>query len=65
MTEKLKIEIEGPIAQIRLNRPEKANALDGELWKALGQCFRDLDENRSVRVCIISGEGNISPQAST
>ena len=57
MTEKLKIEIEGPIAQIRLNRPEKANALDGELWKALGQCFRDLDQNRSVRVCILSGEG--------
>ena len=40
MPEKLKIEIEGPIAQIRLNRPEKANTLDGELWKALGQCFQ-------------------------
>ena len=57
MTETLKVEIEGSIAYVRLNRPEKANALNRELWKALGQCYRDLDENSSVRVCIISGEG--------
>ena len=57
MTESLKIEIEGPIAQVILNRPEKANALDGELWQALGKCFRDLDQNKSVRVCILSAEG--------
>ncbi|MEC7467646.1 MAG: crotonase/enoyl-CoA hydratase family protein, partial [SAR324 cluster bacterium] len=57
MTESLKIEIEGPIAQVILNRPEKANALDRELWQALGKCFRDLDQNKSVRVCILSAEG--------
>ena len=57
MTESLKIEIEGPITQVILNRPEKANALDGELWQALGKCFRDLDQNKSVRICILSTEG--------
>ena len=57
MTETLKIEIEGPIAHIILNLPERANALDGELRQALGKCFRELDQNSSVRFSILSAEG--------
>ena len=58
MPDSLKIEIDSPVAEIELNRPDKANALDEELWFALGDCFRELDENEAVRVCILSGAGS-------
>jgi enoyl-CoA hydratase len=58
MPDSLKIKIDSAVAQIELNRPDKANALDEELWFALGDCFRELDENEAVRVCILSGAGS-------
>ena len=58
MPNSLKIKIDSSIAEIELNRPDKANAIDEELWFALGDCFRELDENEKVRVCILSGSGS-------
>jgi enoyl-CoA hydratase len=58
MPDSLKIKINSAVAEIELNRPDKANALDEELWFALGDCFRELDENEAVRVCILSGAGS-------
>ena len=58
MPDSLKIKIDSAIAEIELNRPDKANALDEELWFALGDCFSELDDNESVRVCMLSGAGS-------
>ena len=58
MTNLLKIDINSYIAEINLNRPEKANALNEELWFAIGACFKELDETEEVRVCILSGIGS-------
>ena len=58
MSDSLKISIDSAVAEIELNRPDKANALDEELWFALGDCFRELDENEAVRVIIMSGAGS-------
>ena len=58
MTNSLKIDIDSSIAEINLNRPEKSNALDEELWFSLSDCFRELDENDDVRVCILAGNGS-------
>ena len=58
MPESLKIKIDSAIAEIELNRPDKANAIDEDLWFALEDCFRELDENEAVRVCILSGVGS-------
>jgi enoyl-CoA hydratase len=58
MPDSLKIKIDSAVAEIELNRPDTANALDEELWFALGDCFRELDENEAVRVCILSGAGS-------
>ena len=57
MSPKLSIEINSYIAEIKLNRAERANALDEELWFSLGACFRELNENENVRGCILSGSG--------
>lgn len=53
----LQLNHDGPIAELILNRPEKANALDGELWSSIGNAFRELDETASARVVILRGAG--------
>ncbi len=58
MPDSLLIKIDASIAEIKLNRPDQANALDEELWFALGNCFNELNENDAVRVCILHGAGN-------
>lgn len=55
--ESLLLEIDGPIAQVKFNRPEKANALDAKAWSELQKVFGTLDERDDVRVVILSGEG--------
>ena len=57
MVDSLKIKISSAVAEIELNRPEKANALDEELWFGLSDIFCELDENPAIRVCILSGAG--------
>ena len=45
------------IADVRLNRPEKYNALSTEMFQAITQAGEQLAENRSVRVVVLSGNG--------
>jgi enoyl-CoA hydratase/carnithine racemase len=45
------------IADVRLNRPDKMNALDPAMFEALVETGRDLADDRSVRVVVLSGEG--------
>lgn len=51
------LELHNQIAQVRINRPDKANSLDRACWEELPQLFAELDERSDVRVVIISGEG--------
>ena len=45
------------IARIELNRPTKANALNGVLWREIGEACRWVDETPTARVAILSGAG--------
>lgn len=45
------------IAQMRLNRPEKANALNKTLWFEIGDAFRWVDQTDDIRVAVLSGAG--------
>ncbi|MDQ6477392.1 crotonase/enoyl-CoA hydratase family protein [Dyadobacter sp. LHD-138] len=49
--------IENDIGYVKLNRPEKANALNQTAWHELKSIFEALDENDDVRVIMLSGEG--------
>ena len=48
---------EGHIAHIKLNRPEKANAMDNYFWQELPQALAELDTNSEIRVIVLYGEG--------
>ncbi len=45
------------LARITLNRPEKMNALTGELFAELNECLHDLEADQSCRVIILRGAG--------
>ena len=57
MTERVTISIDGGVADVRLNRPDKLNALDQHLMAALVAAGQSLAEDRSVRAVVLSGEG--------
>ena len=46
----------GPVARLRLDRPEKRNALDVELCRALTEAMRAA-AHREARVVVITGSG--------
>src|SRR5688572_12683574 len=56
MSELLRIEVEAPIAVLTLARPEKRNAVNVTLVKALGAFFADPPEG--VRAAALVAEGN-------
>jgi 2-(1,2-epoxy-1,2-dihydrophenyl)acetyl-CoA isomerase len=45
------------VAEVRLDRPSKLNALNEEMYRAICEIFGALHEDRSVRAVIISGSG--------
>ena len=45
------------VADVRLNRPEKRNALDGGMFAALAAAGEQLKGEAAVRVVVLSGEG--------
>ena len=51
------IEIAGGVADVRLNRPDKYNALSREMFAALGEAGERLADDRGVRAVVLSGNG--------
>jgi enoyl-CoA hydratase len=51
----LQLSIQDHIAYVKINRPEKANALDQTAWNEIETLFNALDENDEVRVIVIEG----------
>lgn len=53
----LTITVENHVAQVKLNRPDRSNAMDQTLWYEIGQAFDWLDLESDARVAVLSGEG--------
>jgi len=53
----LRIESKGPIRILTLNRPEKRNALDTALSRALLEALRAVDGDEAVRCVVLTGAG--------
>jgi enoyl-CoA hydratase len=55
--ETLKITIDGPVATVSLNRPDKANAINATMWQDIRKAFEWVDATPAIRVAILQGEG--------
>jgi methylglutaconyl-CoA hydratase len=53
----LKIEKQGPVARVTLDRPEIRNAFDDALIAALTKALRELDADSAVRAVVLAGSG--------
>ena len=49
--------VEGHVALVTLNRPEKRNALNDELVGGLKEALRDADAREGVRAVLLTGAG--------
>jgi enoyl-CoA hydratase/carnithine racemase len=57
-TERVTVAVSNGVADVRMNRPDKRNALDGAMFQALAQVGEELKNRRDVRVVVLSGEGS-------
>ncbi|NRR29388.1 crotonase/enoyl-CoA hydratase family protein [Oxalobacteraceae bacterium] len=55
--ETLVVLLEQNVAVIRLNRPDKANAMNLKMWQEIRAAFEWVDQTPEVRVAILEGEG--------
>jgi enoyl-CoA hydratase/carnithine racemase len=53
----VQVEINAPVATITLNKPERLNALDLEMWESIRQAALTIDAAPDVRVAILAGAG--------
>ena len=53
--ELVRLERDGRVAVVLLNRPKQLNALSGELMGALVAVLRELDEDREIRAIVLGG----------
>jgi enoyl-CoA hydratase len=51
------VDVDGHVATIWLNRPEKLNALSEDMWADIPKAVADLDADDAVRVIILAGRG--------
>ena len=63
--ETLKTEREGPLMTVRLNRPERRNAINRQMHLDLQEVCRELSEDFETRVVIWPGRAPPSPPALT
>lgn len=57
--ETLEVTLENHIATVRLNRPEKANAMNANMWQEIRQAFQWIDTTPEARVAVLQGEGKL------
>ena len=57
MTDGLRVEVDGPVATLTLDRPEALNALTVPVKVALREALESLARDRAVRAVILTGAG--------
>lgn len=57
MSDLVRLDIESGVASLRLNRPDRLNALDFALAESLLAAFKRVDADKSVKAVTLTGEG--------
>lgn len=57
MSDRILVERHGGVADVKLNRPEKMNALDPAMFAALAETAQELANDPTLRCVVLSGEG--------
>jgi enoyl-CoA hydratase len=57
--ETVRVERNGPVSTVLLDRPERRNAVDGPTAEALAAAFRAFDADADAAVAVLHGEGGV------
>ena len=57
MYETIKYEVTENIAYVTISRPKAMNALNSQVLDELQRAFCEIEQNRDIRVVILTGEG--------
>lgn len=55
--ETLDVVVDGPVATVTMNRPEKLNAMNGTMFREIGEAFRWIDAETNARAIVLAGNG--------
>jgi enoyl-CoA hydratase/carnithine racemase len=53
----VELSVDGPLARLTLNRPNKRNALSEAMWTAMASLLAYVEEEPEIKVLIVSGAG--------
>ncbi len=56
-SERVVVHTEAGVAHVELARPDRLNAMDREMFEAIGDTFRSLARDPAVRAVLLSGQG--------
>lgn len=56
-SDRIAVELADDVAHVALARPDKFNAMDKEMFAAIGDTFRALGRDPAVRAILLSGQG--------
>ncbi|MGE3294283.1 MAG: enoyl-CoA hydratase/isomerase family protein [Geminicoccaceae bacterium] len=56
-SDSLRLERNGAVLTLVLNRPQRQNAIDRATWVSLARCCEELDQDPGTRAVILRGEG--------
>jgi enoyl-CoA hydratase/carnithine racemase len=57
MSDRIKLTVEDEMAQVRLDRPDKRNALDLEMFQAIAAVQKRLRRSQQLKAVVLSGAG--------
>ena len=63
--ETILVERDAGVVTVTLNRPEKRNAINTQMWLELRDALREIEANRDDRVLVVTGAGTRSAPAPT
>jgi len=55
--DRISVEVKNQIAFVKLNRADKLNALDMQMFEAIVKATKQLKKNKEIRAIILSGDG--------
>lgn len=60
MPGQIRVERDGPLAEVIFDHPERRNAVTTDMWKRIPELARELDQDVGVRVVILRGAGELA-----
>ena len=58
MSDRVQLAVEGHVAEVRLNRPDKHNAIDKAMFEGLAAAGDEVAGNKTVRAVVLTGAGS-------